>query len=252
MFQRNKKTKTEQKKNEVSNYWENYFRRSNNIIISSDKFSHRINYNDIFEQLKAELGLSEVIINLQWEGETRVRLDKIVQGKGIYTVSVLQNTNESVYKGDLRHELEHVVNYEKVLNYIGEASLSKMCKNENSAEYLAFNIIGEYLAWKAACTYVNVEESTLSIYAVCNNPYMTTRDKLDVIASHATYYEIHSSESHYCLKGNDDSIRFFDEEEQNIIDMIANVIREGACKWPMTLEQFNKIGTELFDLIALL
>lgn len=240
------------KEDNPSDYWSDYFDKVSRGEFEEDsKSTDKIDFYRIFERMKKDLGLSDYSIDLRFGEDPYVNIFREEDGVFVEDkyVVVPPSTKENVYRGNLKHELVHISNAVELIHLVGLPSFVILQREKNLHASLAYKTIYEYLSWKAACMENETENSTLSIYAqwICNTDDVIR--VMDVIAAHTAYYEVHGKENlSYSLKENDDSIRWFEEESQISIDKIADTIRKKALLWPMSIQEFEAIGKELYSL----
>lgn len=203
-----------------------------------------LNRQRIYEEMRQSLGLIDVDIEFSIGAPFPYTLLYKEENGSIRKCIEVHMTNDSqehCYRASLRHELEHVITGNQLMELIGLEDFVALQREKEKEASLAFKTISEYLSWKAACEENEFEKRYQGIYSSWKESRCSFVDFCDVLASHIAYKTVHGVSS--------DEAKEFSKENQDLLLDISILIKDGADKWPMTLTEFAQIGEQMNKLL---
>ena len=160
------------------------------------------------------------------------------------TISLTNDSKESCFKGNTRHELEHVKTNWQLIRKVGTDTFLSLFKEDTFPASIAFVGCAEFLSWKAACEYNPYERRTGGIPTVSgyienhSEEIRQYRVLIDAIAAYQAYYLVRGEEP-TVFNGYENY-----KEAGNLIELYSR-------RWPLSLQEFNELGNALLKLIKM-
>lgn len=198
----------------------------------------------IYKEMKNAVGLENTEIDFHLGAMfPSVALYKEENGVVVKCIE-LHMTNDSqehCYRASLRHELEHIITGNKLIDKIGLEKFIMLQKGSDEKASLAFKTIAEYLSWKVACEEDEQECCSISLYSLWQEGVSEVRF-CDTLAAYTAYETVHN------IYNNE--IDRFPEEKRALLAEIRELIKKEAHKWPMTMDEYREVGEKMMLLLS--
>lgn len=207
-----------------------------------DRVSNDI-YLETYKRIKKEIGLENVEITFKLDCYLpMVKMYRECEDKSFVQDIQVFMTRDSImacYEASLAHELYHVKTNLELIEMIGIEELAKLMRDSNIERSIAFKTLSEYYSWFVAISKYKERKCHITLRNRIWEYKNKRIDEVELCDTIAAQYAWSKA------KDAQDIDYDLAEEESQLVKNICCIIDNNLSEWPLSLNQFEHMGTDL-------